>query len=289
MLLSIFVLSACGHGSSSVEPGVATPSTQAQASPSANPTSHLGPNLTQYPEVCELLASLIASAEEGAQTMNAAVLGDGTCSINTAEYAPGTKLEPVKNSSDDTLIYELKDTVGNVIEVFYVVDSQVIVTLLYQELPQNPSSEDAIPPTPQAAPRILLTRQIHFEAGESQILKSQERTLDTMARAILDMIQIQKLALKSIEVQGHTDDLGSARLRLRLSQQRAESVRSQLLIRLKRASQEGAVFWEQLIRAQGYGSGYPVSGPSAHGPQGEPVFTIKDRNLNRRVEIHFTY
>lgn len=263
--------------------------------PTGSPTQTPGQGLTQNPETCALLAEMIASAEDGAETVTARVLSDGTCVINTTEYAPGTTLEitPVTELNDGTLIFILKDASGKIIEAFYVIDNQVLVTVLYNIIEQNPGLSQPGNSSAQPAPQILLTRQIHFETGKWNILKSQKRTLDVMARAIFDVTQNQGLTVKSIEVQGHTDDVGGAQLNRHLSKMRAETVRAQLLKHLDAISDGNAeatsIFWEQFVIAKGYGPDEPISGPSGRNRNGEPAFTKKDRTLNRRVEIHFNY
>lgn len=70
-----------------------------------------------------------------------------------------------------------------------------------------------------------------------------------------------------IEVAGYTDNVGSDAANMKLSQQRAETVRNYLVSRGIKADK---------IQAKGYGSSDPVADNST--PEG--------RKQNRRTEIH---
>ena len=70
--------------------------------------------------------------------------------------------------------------------------------------------------------RIRL-ENVHFETNSAKLLPESESTLDEAGRTL------EKFASLRIEVQGHTDTRGSAAHNKRLSQSRAETVRSYLI------------------------------------------------------------
>jgi OOP family OmpA-OmpF porin len=64
---------------------------------------------------------------------------------------------------------------------------------------------------------------VYFETGSANLLPESETTLTEAGRTL------EKFPTLRIEVQGHTDTRGSAAYNMRLSQERAESVRTYLL------------------------------------------------------------
>ncbi len=123
--------------------------------------------------------------------------------------------------------------------------------------PRTPVGSDGCP-VPQGQ---SLTLQIEFASGSAQVNPKSIAELD-QARAFIAAHPGAK-----IRVEGHTDSVGSAPYNLKLSQRRAETVRTYLLrdSRLKPA----------LITARGYGESHPIKGNNT--PEG--------RFANRRVVI----
>jgi outer membrane protein OmpA-like peptidoglycan-associated protein len=232
-----------------------------------------------------LLASLIRDSEDGAEDVTDRVLTDGTCVINTAQYAVGTTIEISQSTGDGTVVYVVRDISRNVVETFYTVNGDVLVTVVYYIVKGDVAA--GIPD--RVAPGILVSRQFHFDTGRWNILPNDKPIEKTVALAIEEVAQVQGPLLHTIEVQGHTDDVGGGAANLVLSQKRAEEVRAVLLQKLNQSSMTPPLPWEQFLIAKGYGSGQPISGPSGKDRYGNPVFTRKDRTLNRRVEIHFNY
>ena len=110
--------------------------------------------------------------------------------------------------------------------------------------------------------QILIQDRIFFETGSA--------TLETASYALLDevaMVMLDDATLILIEVQGHTDDVGNEEDNLRLSQQRAESVRAYLV--------EAGVDVRRL-QARGFGETTPLSQEDNEAA----------RMQNRRVEFH---
>jgi outer membrane protein OmpA-like peptidoglycan-associated protein len=108
---------------------------------------------------------------------------------------------------------------------------------------------------------IRITEAVHFRTGSAEI--------DPVSHSILDQVALTMKANKQIErvrVEGHTDDTGPRDLNMKLSQQRAESVRRYLISR--------GVSPDRLT-AKGYGPDDPVIDEK----------TEAARAKNRRVEF----
>jgi outer membrane protein OmpA-like peptidoglycan-associated protein len=103
--------------------------------------------------------------------------------------------------------------------------------------------------------------KVLFKTGSSDISPKSERLLDDMARLLDDHKQIRRL-----EIQGHTDSTGDADFNRKLSQERAQNVRTALIKR-------GVA--ERRLMAKGYGEEQPIA----------PNLTNAGRAKNRRVEF----
>ncbi len=73
------------------------------------------------------------------------------------------------------------------------------------------------------AKEVKIAKQVHFQNDSAAILPDSEAILQEIAAAL-----VAHPELKRIEIQGHTDNTGTAPHNLRLSQERAESVRKAL-------------------------------------------------------------
>ena len=102
---------------------------------------------------------------------------------------------------------------------------------------------------------------VTFVEGSATLTQGAKETLDVVANRLLR-------EPTRVEVQGHTSSTGSLELNMRLSQQRAESVRSYLISQGVQADS---------ITATGYGPEQPVA--SNDTPEG--------RRANQRVELQF--
>ena len=105
----------------------------------------------------------------------------------------------------------------------------------------------------------LLT--LSFEVGQSKIDPSYQDVLDRLQRAVLEFPGSR------VTVEGHTDSFGSDATNLRLSQERAEAVRSYLL--------GNPGLQPSLIEAIGYGEAQPVASND----------TREGRARNRRTDV----
>lgn len=108
---------------------------------------------------------------------------------------------------------------------------------------------------------IVLLRQVEFDTGTAVIGRVSAPVLDEIAEVLREHPEIT-----SVEVQGHTDNRGSAAQNTAISQRRAEAVRHALV---KRGIDEGR------LSAKGYGPSRPAFAN----------LTTEGRQKNRRVEL----
>lgn len=107
---------------------------------------------------------------------------------------------------------------------------------------------------------VTVSERILFESGKSDLRKETAEILDKLAKVLNEKTQ------KKILIEGHTDNVGSAAFNQKLSEQRADAVKSALLDR-------GVA--KMRIQTKGLGFTQPkVSNDSEDG-----------RRINRRVEI----
>ncbi len=110
--------------------------------------------------------------------------------------------------------------------------------------------------------RIEIKQQVHFQTGKAKIMKDSFELLSQVA-AVLRSNPGMK-----VKIEGHTDNVGSEKNNIKLSDARAKSVRDHLV------SKEG-IDGERL-EAVGHGPGKPIASNA----------TAKGRALNRRVEFN---
>jgi outer membrane protein OmpA-like peptidoglycan-associated protein len=121
--------------------------------------------------------------------------------------------------------------------------------------------------TTPALERALADRQpvemwgVYFEFGSAQLQPESMTVLEEVAAVL------RRHPDWRVRIEGHTDNVGSESDNLRLSQQRAESVRAELARRLGRDGGR--------LDAAGYGASRPR----------EPNTTLSGRARNRRVEL----
>ena len=141
--------------------------------------------------------------------------------------------------------------------------------------PAPPVARPAPPPAPvpPPAPKSEVERKlvethtvtlehILFETNSAKLLPESEQSLNEAGEALAKYPDLQ------IEVGGHSDTYGAAKYNQRLSQQRAESVRTYLLERFS-ALKPGNV------TAKGYGESQPLTKER----------NAEERQANRRVEL----
>jgi outer membrane protein OmpA-like peptidoglycan-associated protein len=110
------------------------------------------------------------------------------------------------------------------------------------------------------AKEIRITQQIQFEFNKSVIRPVSYPILDAVKEVLVAYPNI------TLEVQGHTDNVGTPQYNLRLSDQRADSVKKYLI---------KAGIDPKRLTSKGYGLTQPLV----------PNNTEKNRELNRRVQF----
>jgi outer membrane protein OmpA-like peptidoglycan-associated protein len=108
--------------------------------------------------------------------------------------------------------------------------------------------------------KIVIKRKVHFATNTATIKPDSRQILDSVADVLLRRPNVR------VEVQGHTDNRGSRKRNMTLSQARADAVRDYML----RAGVDGS----RLV-AKGYGPTRPK----------RPNITRRNRAINRRVEF----
>lgn len=110
-------------------------------------------------------------------------------------------------------------------------------------------------------PKTFTLNNVFFDVGKATLRPQSDKELNELAECM------KQQKTMTIEVAGYTDNVGSDANNQKLSQDRAESVRTYLL-------KKGIA--AERIKAKGYGSSNPVAPNDS--PQG--------RQQNRRTEIH---
>ena len=108
---------------------------------------------------------------------------------------------------------------------------------------------------------IIILEQVEFDTGKATIKKVSDGLLDNVAEVFKDHKDILH-----VEVQGHTDNRGTAQLNKGLSQRRAEAVLKALVFRGIEAGR---------LEARGYGQDVPIADNK----------TDAGRQKNRRVQF----
>ncbi len=109
--------------------------------------------------------------------------------------------------------------------------------------------------------QIVINEKVEFALNSARIKKESDGLLDEVAKILVDNPSIAK-----VEVQGHTDTTGPAKINKRLSQQRADAVMQALIKR--------GVAKERLV-AKGFGGDEPIADNESE----------EGRAKNRRVQF----
>ncbi|MCX8072241.1 MAG: OmpA family protein [Candidatus Binatia bacterium] len=125
----------------------------------------------------------------------------------------------------------------------------------------TPAAAQPAPPLPPPSKRKVVLRSVYFEFDQARIQPESRVVLDEAYGILRDEPEIR------VRAEGHTDSVGSEDYNLRLSQRRAEAVRTYLI---------GKGIAPQRIEAVSFGESRPVA--SNDTPEG--------RAQNRRVELH---
>lgn len=109
-------------------------------------------------------------------------------------------------------------------------------------------------------PRDFVLDNVYFDTGKSTLKPISNKALD-------DLVEVLKIKnTMVVEIQGHTDNVGSEEENLQLSQQRAEAVRKYLVAK---------GIPETRVNAKGFGSGLPIADNN----------TDLGRSKNRRTSL----
>jgi OOP family OmpA-OmpF porin len=132
--------------------------------------------------------------------------------------------------------------------------------------PEGDGCPAPAPPKPPSAAElvadvIVLSQMVQFETGTATLRPESDAILSEVGRILKEHPE-----LELVEVQGHTDERGSADLNRKLGQERAESVVAWLTGR--------GIAADRLV-AKGYGSDRPIADNT----------TDEGRAKNRRVEL----
>lgn len=125
----------------------------------------------------------------------------------------------------------------------------------------KPAAPEVAAPEQQAKQRELELKYIYFVKSKDIILPESQATLDDW------VIFLQQKPGATIDIMGHTDDLGNIEKNQALSEQRAQIVADYLISK---------GLEKERIRTRGFGGTKPIYVNAA---------TEKERALNRRVEI----
>jgi outer membrane protein OmpA-like peptidoglycan-associated protein len=117
------------------------------------------------------------------------------------------------------------------------------------------------PSSPTPAPSVALN--VLFDFNSDKIAQNYSSDLDKLGR----VLTMSQYSAYRVQVEGHTDSLGSDSYNQRLSERRAESVKRYLL-------QHFPIKAERLV-VKGYGKSNPIASND----------TAEGRNQNRRVEV----
>jgi outer membrane protein OmpA-like peptidoglycan-associated protein len=119
------------------------------------------------------------------------------------------------------------------------------------------------PPPPVKTEQIHITERVEFETDSAKLQRVSHKVLDQVVEVLRKNPDIEL-----IEVQGHTDNTGTADHNRQLSQARAESVRDYLVTSGKIAAAR--------VQAKGYGQDRTLASND----------TAEGKQKNRRVEFH---
>ncbi|HZY81680.1 MAG TPA: OmpA family protein [Cyclobacteriaceae bacterium] len=107
-------------------------------------------------------------------------------------------------------------------------------------------------------------QSLEFENGKANILESMHADLDKLGNFMIDHPELK------LEISGHTDSAGKEESNLRLSQARADAIKSYLEYQFKVDPER--------VTAIGYGSSKPIT----------QELSDDHKQLNRRVEFHIS-
>ncbi len=208
--------------------------------------------LTPVPRTASLLGAVVD--EQGAPVANATVHITGASEHTVTSDAQGrVRIESLEPGAYAARI----EVEGYLLKLVpFTVEPRVEATPQFTLIARPRRSLVQVGPR-----RITIRRQVNFATDSAEILPSSDPLLYEVAEAFM-----RNPNVRLVEIQGHTDDRGGAALNMRLSQERAEAVRTWLIEHGVEASR---------LEARGFGSSQPLV----------PNITAANRARNRRVQF----
>jgi len=155
-------------------------------------------------------------------------------------------------------------TVRQVFGVRVVYDELAVAVQEVKELPTyEEKKEELLSKIRDKLDELLSEERVQFRPGSAEILPESFPLLDR----IVETLNMDTDS--SVEISGHTDNLGDDLLNLDLSLRRAEVVRAYIVAHGIKSER---------LKATGYGEAYPIADNG----------TIEGRKINRRVEFKVT-
>jgi outer membrane protein OmpA-like peptidoglycan-associated protein len=128
--------------------------------------------------------------------------------------------------------------------------------------PPPPPVAQAPPPPPPPTKEKIVLRGVHFDFDKSNIRPDARVILDEAVRILKERADI------AIAIEGHTDAVGSDAYNMKLSNRRAQAVKTYLV--------DHGIAAKRIVSVEGFGKRQPVASND----------TAEGRAQNRRVELH---
>jgi outer membrane protein OmpA-like peptidoglycan-associated protein len=214
--------------------------------------------------------SILDSAPEGDWAAAAQVGIDTLSKLQAGEASLSDTILTVTGTTDDRSVAQIiEDSLMTNLPRDYHGRPGILM-----ESQARPAASDGTLPTPEIEPAVLAQvntcqekiigamegKTIEFEIGSSALRQNPDPLLDSIAAIAVECPGA------AIEIQGHTDSVGSETANVRLSEQRAKSVLSYLLAKGIASNR---------LKAVGYGESQPL----------DPSDTDAAREKNRRIQF----
>jgi outer membrane protein OmpA-like peptidoglycan-associated protein len=128
--------------------------------------------------------------------------------------------------------------------------------------PPPPPVAKAPPPLPPPTKEKIVLRGVHFDFNKYNIRPDARAILDEAVRILKERADI------AIAIEGHTDGVGSDAYNMKLSNRRAQAVKTYLV--------DHGIAAKRIVGVEGFGKRQPVASND----------TAEGRAQNRRVELH---
>lgn len=234
----------------------------AGSGPAATPTSGSGPNVTNV--ACPLKALPAVGAVQGAL-----VDGDSNLAVTTARVTiRDVKGRELALDADGAGAFRFENVPVGSVKISVSADGYMPASV---DLEVKPKAEQRVPITLNKRPKkasvlvtateVKITKQVNFANDSATILPESMGLVQEIALTIKEHPELVR-----VEIQGHTDNTGTPAYNKRLSQERAEAVRTALISLGVEASR---------LTAVGYGPDKPLL----------PNSSEANKAKNRRVQL----